>query len=115
LTSAKYSFSWALDVVSKLNDKYPRATDDVKKFLGITDRNLAAFLAYNDEMFPKIRDLIHESDLWMKMHPGIGTTTHLLGKIRMSWRVDLQERAWIALDRVRKSNRLEEQRSRGGA
>lgn len=75
MTPAHYSFSWAAGVVNQLEKKYPRATAIVYEITGITSRNMAAFLATNDEVFPQLRELIHWHDNWIRSSP-----KHVFGK-----------------------------------
>lgn len=59
MNPAKYSLSWALDVVYNLRQAHVRATDIAKKLLNMSDKELATYLANKDMMFRAVKDLIH--------------------------------------------------------
>lgn len=56
---AGYSFTWALSVVDKLVEKYPRATEIEMAVFSLSKRELAAFLAHGDRFWPFFRDQVH--------------------------------------------------------
>jgi len=57
---AGYSFTWALSVVEKLCEKYPRATEIEMAVFSLQKRELAAFLAHGDRFWPYFRDEVHK-------------------------------------------------------
>lgn len=83
---AGYSFTWALSVVDKLCEKYPRATEIEMAVFSLSRRELAAFLAHGDRFWPFFRDQVHELD---KRANTIG-----------SWSVNIMARRRGTLDRI---------------
>ncbi len=65
---AHYSYSWADSVVTRLEEKYARASMILYKSMVITHRNMAAFLATNDKAFPILRQRIHDIDQALEKH-----------------------------------------------
>jgi len=57
---AGYSFTWALSVVDRLVEKYPRATEIEMAVFSLSRRELAAFLAHGDRFWPFFRDEVHK-------------------------------------------------------
>jgi hypothetical protein len=112
--SASYSLSWARGIVSKLREKHARGTEDVERYLGITDEDLANFLAHGDPMFAALRNLIHCSESWMEEHPEVGTATHLYTEIQLHFGVNIRERVDRGLARKRTLNTIKEQALREG-
>jgi hypothetical protein len=114
LIPAKYSYHWALGVVLSLKRKYPRATETMKRVLRLNDRNLAAYLATGDPLFPDLRNLVHFLDNNGRPLDELYTTTQVLSNIRLYWRCKSKERLLERLDKVEKWSIIEEQGSRGG-
>jgi hypothetical protein len=106
LIPAKYSYSWALGVVNRLRDKYPRATEDVKRILKVSDRNLAAFLATGDPVFVDLRNLIHFCDNAARPLSNYYTDVELLQRISMFWRSKSGERVKKRVDACLKEIKL---------
>lgn len=79
--TAKYSYYWASGVVHKLWDKHPRATEMTCEMLRISERDLTAFLAHGDEIFPVIRDIIHQVEVLMVIHGSKSTMELFLQKL----------------------------------
>jgi len=55
----RYSYTWANAVFEQLHKKYARATDFLLKYLEITPRQWASFLAKGDPMWVYLRDAVH--------------------------------------------------------
>lgn len=55
---ANYSLNWAAGVIKELKNKHARGCNIVEEVLGITDRNLAKYLATGDPLYPKLRQII---------------------------------------------------------
>jgi len=56
---ASYSFTWANQKAKELAEKYGRATELILWLYGITMRQFAAFLAFNDPAWVFLRNRIH--------------------------------------------------------
>jgi len=61
--TAKYSFNWAYGVLNQVKEKYPRGLPTVCRILRIAERNLAAFIANGDELWPILRKFIKYCEL----------------------------------------------------
>lgn len=57
-----YSFRWAESVVSRLTQKYPRATGFLTEFAKIEPRHLAYYLAVDQKVYVQLREAIHWLD-----------------------------------------------------
>lgn len=115
MTPANYPVSWALTIVYRLKETYPRATEIVKQNLEINDRNLAVYLARRDPIFPQIRELIHIYDNWLKRTKSDMTTTQELRETAYYLRRKGWERLADRLDGISKQRRIQEQGSRDSA
>lgn len=109
----RYSLTWANNRVNELKNKHPRATEIVKKFFKLTDKNLALYLAIGDPMFPALRDIIHRTEVFIEIH-GIHYTdekykSFLRERIKNFTGLGCKER----LDRRLESIMLEEQVQKG--
>ena len=114
-TQIRYSVEWSRNIVRRLYEKYPRATDFVCDLLEIKLMELAAFLAHGDPIYPKIRDAIHWADNWERS-PNFGgwnyTNVKQFGGLicrRMPGRMS------IRVDKVKFWDRIKEQESREGS
>jgi len=114
LNPAHYSLTWANGVISALRRKYPRATEDVEKILGITDRNLAAFLAHNDPVFPHVRDMVHSLQAWRDRGANFGEDPVMLARWVEMWRRRANPRVKARLDSIDFCNIMKKQGSREG-
>lgn len=61
LSRPRYSYSWGYSVIMRLVDAYPRASNMVLKVLDISIRQLVTFIVTGDEVYPQIRQLIHDT------------------------------------------------------
>lgn len=111
--TAKYSYLWANARVQELREKYTRATGWVEKVLEISDVDLAKYLARGDELYPKLRDLIHFLDRsWNQdgKHP----TDVTLFIASMAWaRRKGVERVERRLDSLKSSTNIKKQTKEG--
>jgi hypothetical protein len=103
-----------MTVVKQLNQKYPRATESVRQILDITDRNLAAYLASGDALWPKLRDFVHICAHLQGLRPDYYTDVKIADDIRCYYRGKGWERIAERLDRKEIQVKLKEQESRGG-
>jgi hypothetical protein len=74
----KYSLHWAENVISQLRVKYARGTDMVEEVLGISDRDLARYLAFGDPLWRHLRETIKNTQGNVDFYKERYTTEHLL-------------------------------------
>jgi len=104
LNTARYSYSWSLGVVNDLKRKYPRATEMMKQILDLSDRNLVAYLATGDPLWPDLRNMVHALDNasdGRRTLDMIYTTEQMLSHLRQYWHCKCAERIWKRIDGVR--------------
>ncbi len=114
LTPAHYSRSWAENVIKQVAGKYPRATEDVKKILDITDRNLAAYLASGDPLWPKLRLMVQIAANWESRANWQGWTPSNVRYLAIEMRRKGSFRLADRIDKVRNQARIQEQGSGEG-
>jgi hypothetical protein len=109
LNPAKYSFSWAETIVAKATEKYPRGATLIKNMLLVTDRDMAAYLAHGDDMWPKLRSMMSKGEDLLKNNTRLGATTVLISWCRLTFSPEMKERFEYALTTRQKRLRIEEQ------
>jgi hypothetical protein len=96
-----------------LENKYARATEIVCKALAINTKILANFLSHNDPMYPVIRLLIHQMDVWVQIHSRNMDYETSVEYLRTRWRFIYSGEYVNRLDEIFKRAILREQGSRG--
>jgi len=85
----RYALSWALSVVERLQDAYPRASEIVLDYLHISSKKLAILLAIGNPYFAKIRTVIHAVEKSLKNPDLMETTTQLCSRLTANfWEKD---------------------------
>jgi hypothetical protein len=70
-----YARSWAWAIQKKLSAAYPRATILVLGTLGITESQLVSALEKGDEVYPQVRQLIHDVQFLINKRGEVGTVS----------------------------------------
>jgi hypothetical protein len=110
---AHYSYRWAFGVVQELKRKYARGTETVERILGITDKNLAQFLAYSDNIWPILRKLIQFCDNCKDSRGGYYTDVKVKREIRMNPFYLRHPRIIDRLDKIENEAMIREQATGG--
>lgn len=70
--TAIYSLDWALTIVRKALESYPREWEILMDVLQVTERQLAYLIACNDPSWPSLRSLTHLLRRWRDRQARVG-------------------------------------------
>jgi len=70
--SPGYSLKWAWNIVRDFNNKYARATEAVKRVYGISDENVADWLANRTDRWLNYKKIVKLLDQWASRQPTWG-------------------------------------------
>lgn len=113
MNPASYSFEWAKSIVTRVIEKYPRATEILCILLDLTPRQMATYLAKGDPLWPVLRSWIHLIEIYLQIHQKNGYYTaveYFRSRYRYIYNGDQAERLAKRLEFVI----MKEQGSRGG-